>query len=214
MKLTRKQLRYLIENVIAEATNPTGTDYQSPESKRARDYKRPKSDRSFTKEKAEFEVSDEEFIAQIKKSHDENLGKKAMNMLLKGTNPNQALMHARMIPFKFAQSVGQFLKNNKIKNSNDLVRAGITNLNKDQVEKIDVDNVMVLKKGIGKIHIGIPMVTGHYYRYVISKKGQKPELDAKRSKQYQKSDFGPESLKLNEGESRGSLYRKRYYGRY
>lgn len=121
---------------------------------------------------------------------------------------------AASIPGKFAGAIQRMYRNNpnSLKDTSQAISLGIRDLSKEQVAKIDIDNVKLKGLGIGgKKRLYVPMKDGHYYEFVLNNKGTL-SIDRKKSNQYKIKDFldGTLSEGRGYGESRGSLYRKRY----
>lgn len=116
-----------------------------------------------------------------------------------------------IIPRKFARALQTFYKNNpkSLKDTSQALSLGIADLSAEEVKKIDVDGVKLKGFGFGgKKRIYIPMADGkHYYEFLLNSRG-KHTLDKEASNPLRLKDFLSESRRF--GESRGTLYRRRY----
>lgn len=104
----------------------------------------------------------------------------------------EAYKAAIKIPITFSSAVQKMYKNNpnNPKDTSQAISIGIRNLSKEQVAKIDIDNVKLKGLGIGgKKRLYIPMKDGTYYEYVLDNKGARAKLDRRKSKPHTIQQF-------------------------
>ena len=158
----------------------------------------------------------EELLKQIKYEADKKVVDDFMDDLdFDGTGTKKSkreeFKRVSMIPRRFARALQTFYKNNpkSLSDTSQALSLGIADLSAEEVKEIDVDGVKLKGFGFGgKKRIYIPMSDGkHYYEFLLDSKGQHT-LDKKASNPHKLKDYLNESRRF--GESRGTLYRRRY----